>query len=99
MTAIPATLAAAGQADAVEITLAGLRQHSLTETETRDDILLLFDIDLTVEQARRMSGYLSRLLSTVRAGDMSAGDAARDIRQVMSTFMPDGPVQYEMNLI
>ncbi|MCR6659996.1 MAG: hypothetical protein NVV72_11905 [Asticcacaulis sp.] len=99
MTAIPASLTATGQADAVELTLAGLRQHSLTETETRDDILLLFDIDLTVEQARQMSGYLTRVLSTVRAGDMSAGDAARDIRQVMSPLLPDQPVQYEMNLI
>lgn len=97
MTAIPATLTTAGKGDAVEITLAGLRQHTLTETETRDDILLLFDIDLTVEQARRMSGYLSRLLSTVRAGDMSAGEAARDIRQVMEAFLPGQP-RYEMNL-
>jgi len=99
MTAIPATLTVAGQADAIELTLSGLRQHSLTETETRDDILLLFDIDLTVEQARHMSGYLTRVLSTVHAGDMSAGDAARDIRQAMSAFLPDEPVQYEMNLI
>lgn len=97
MTAIPATLTAPGQADAIELTLAGLRQHSLTETETRDDILLLFDIDLTVEQARRMSGYLSRVLSTLRAGDMSAGEVAHDIRQVMEAFLPGQP-RYEMNL-
>lgn len=97
MTAIPATLTAAGTADAVEITLAGLRQNSLTETETRDDILLFFDIDLTVEQARRMSDYLNRVLCTVRAGDMSADEAARDIRQVMDAFLPGQP-RYEMNL-
>ncbi|MFT4076923.1 MAG: hypothetical protein QM647_15460 [Asticcacaulis sp.] len=85
MTAIPATLAAADSAAAVELTLDGLKKHTLTERETRDDILTLFDIELSNEQARQMSGYLNRMLAIVRSGDMTAGEAARDIREVMQS--------------
>lgn len=95
MTAIPATLASADEADAVQITLDGLNKHALSRNETRDDILLFFDIELTTEQARQMSGYLGRVLSMVRGGDIRAVDAAREIREVMQAFQSD---QYELNL-
>jgi len=95
MTAIPATLASANEADAVQITLDGLSNHTLSRNETRDDILLFFDIELTTEQALQMSGYLGRVLSMVRGGDMRAVDAAGEIREVMQAFRSD---QYELNL-
>ena len=98
MTAIPATLHTADYAEALEITLDGLTHHSLTEAETRDDILLVFDMELTSEQARQMSGYLSRMLSQVRCGGMAASEAARDIRDSVMALQGLRPLQYELSL-
>jgi len=89
MTAIPATLTADTDDQAIVLTLERMRVHEITSNEAEKDLLLFFDAEIERENRPQLATYLREISSKVQTGELETEDAASDIRTLMNYWLKE----------
>lgn len=87
MTAIPAALVADTDEKAIALTLERLSGHALTPLEAEKDLLLFFDAEVSTDNKGQLLRYLSAMARQVERGELSAEDAASDIKEMIGFWL------------
>jgi len=87
MTAIPAALTADTDDQAIALTLARVSARTLTPLEAEKDLLLFFDAEVSPDNKAHLLGYLSAIARQVERGQLTAEDAASDIKEMIGFWL------------